>query len=56
MRFAVFLVLLICLSLTCLSQTAWQANLDSSIRFYQTTDFGIVLAGGLALMLWREAR
>ncbi len=27
------------------SQTAWQANLDSRIRFYQTTDFGIVLAG-----------
>ena len=26
-------------------QTAWQANLDSKIRFYQTTDFGIVLAG-----------
>src|SRR5688572_3242700 len=26
-------------------QPAWQANLDSSIRFYQTTDFGIVLAG-----------
>lgn len=27
------------------SQTAWQSNLDSTIRFYQTTDFGIVLAG-----------
>lgn len=26
-------------------QPAWQANLDSRIRFYQTTDFGIVLAG-----------
>src|ERR1043166_2518974 len=26
-------------------QPAWQANLDSKIRFYQTTDFGIVLAG-----------
>lgn len=28
-----------------LSQPAWQANLDSKVRFYQTTDFGIVLAG-----------
>lgn len=26
-------------------QPAWQVNLDSRIRFYQTTDFGIVLAG-----------
>ena len=28
-----------------LSQPQWQANLDSRIHFYQTTDFGIVLAG-----------
>ncbi len=28
-----------------LAQPAWQANLDSKIRFYQTTDFGIILAG-----------
>lgn len=27
------------------AQSAWQANLDSKVRFYQTTDFGIVLAG-----------
>ena len=27
------------------AQSAWQTNLDSKIRFYQTTDFGIVLAG-----------
>jgi outer membrane protein assembly factor BamB len=27
------------------AQQAWQANLDSSVRFYQTTDFGIVLTG-----------
>jgi len=26
-------------------QPRWQANLDSKIRFYQTTDFGIMLAG-----------
>ena len=28
-----------------LAQTAWQSNLDSKIRFYQTTDFGLVIAG-----------
>lgn len=28
-----------------LAQLAWQSNLDSKIHFYQTTDFGIVLAG-----------
>src|SRR5687768_13481556 len=27
------------------AQPAWQSNLDSKIRFYQTTDFGILLAG-----------
>src|SRR5687767_9783613 len=27
------------------AQPVWQANLDSRVRFYQTTDFGIVLAG-----------
>ena len=27
------------------AQPAWQASLDSGIRFYRTTDFGIVLAG-----------
>lgn len=27
------------------SQPVWQSSLDSKIRFYQTTDFGIVLAG-----------
>src|SRR3954464_13520405 len=26
-------------------QSLWQASLDSKVRFYQTTDFGIVLAG-----------
>ncbi len=30
---------------TALGQRAWQSSLDSKIRFYQTTDFGIVLAG-----------
>lgn len=43
------LVLLLCL--LCLlaaispAQTVWQSNLDSKIRFYQTTDFGVMLAG-----------
>ncbi len=27
------------------AQPVWKSNLDSRIRFYQTTDFGIVLAG-----------
>jgi outer membrane protein assembly factor BamB len=27
------------------AQPAWQANLDSKVRFYHTTDFGIILAG-----------
>ncbi len=27
------------------AQPVWQANLDGKIEFYQTTDFGIVLAG-----------
>jgi outer membrane protein assembly factor BamB len=27
------------------AQSAWQAKLDSDIRFYHTTDFGIVIAG-----------
>ncbi|MEP6903349.1 MAG: PQQ-binding-like beta-propeller repeat protein [Actinomycetota bacterium] len=27
------------------AQSVWQANLDGKVQFYQTTDFGIVLAG-----------
>ncbi len=27
------------------AQPVWQANLDSKVSFYQTTDFGLVLAG-----------
>lgn len=27
------------------AQSVWNANLDSKVQFYQTTDFGIVLAG-----------
>ena len=28
-----------------MGQPTWQADLDSRVRFYQTTDFGVVLAG-----------
>ena len=46
MKAALFFGLLASLfSLSAIAQPAWQANLDSKIRFYQTTDFGIVLAG-----------
>ncbi len=27
------------------AQPVWQSNLDGKIQFYQTTDFGIILAG-----------
>src|SRR6476659_2831508 len=39
------LLLAVAFCLTATAQPAWQANLDSKIRFYQTTDFGVVLAG-----------
>ena len=46
MKVAVFIgLLLISFTVTLRAQTAWQADLDSKIRFYQTTDFGIVLTG-----------
>ena len=46
MKVVVYLLFLLQLAiLTAHAQPAWQANLDSQIRFYQTTDFGIVLAG-----------
>jgi hypothetical protein len=41
--FCTLFVLLATLSLS--AQTVWDAGLDSKISFYQTTDFGIVLAG-----------
>src|SRR3954469_16150521 len=46
MKVTLFVGLLLSLfCLTTLAQPSWQANLDSKIRFYQTTDFGVVLAG-----------
>jgi outer membrane protein assembly factor BamB len=38
-------ILLLFFAVVSNSQTVWQANLDSRVRFYQTTDFGVVLAG-----------
>lgn len=42
---AVLLCVLCFLSAVSNAQPAWQANLDGKVQFYQTTDFGIVLAG-----------
>src|SRR5262245_13844099 len=38
-------LLLVALTLAATAQPSWQASLDSRVRFYQTTDFGIILAG-----------
>src|SRR6187455_3417449 len=45
MNFTIPILFALCLFSVTHAQTTWQANLDSTIRFYQTTDFGIVLAG-----------
>jgi outer membrane protein assembly factor BamB len=46
MRNAVLILITMAVSAIYISaQTAWQTGLDSKINFYQTTDFGIVLAG-----------
>jgi outer membrane protein assembly factor BamB len=42
---AVLITILYIFAASAAAQPAWQANLDSSIQFYQTTDFGIILAG-----------
>jgi len=44
---AVCLLCLLCLfaAISSHAQPIWQTNLDGKIRFYQTTDFGIMLAG-----------
>ena len=62
---AVLLCLLTFLSAVSQAQPAWQANLDGKVQFYQTTDFGIVLAGSERSLyaldgqtgerLWRKA-
>ena len=46
MKVLALLLCLLCLfAATSQAQSVWQANLDGKIQFYQTTDFGIVLAG-----------
>ncbi|HEX8734325.1 MAG TPA: PQQ-binding-like beta-propeller repeat protein [Pyrinomonadaceae bacterium] len=44
---AVFLLCLLCFfaAIQANAQPVWQSNLDGKVRFYQTTDFGILLAG-----------
>ena len=42
---ALLLCILCVFAANSVAQPAWQSNLDSKIRFYQTTDFGIILAG-----------
>ncbi len=46
MKVAVLLLYLLCFfAAICQAQPVWQTNLDGKLAFYQTTDFGIVLAG-----------
>ncbi len=46
MKAAVLFLCVLCLfAAISPAKTVWQSNLDSKIRFYQTTDFGVMLAG-----------
>ncbi|HEY0048598.1 MAG TPA: PQQ-binding-like beta-propeller repeat protein [Pyrinomonadaceae bacterium] len=47
MKASVLLLCLLCFTaaISANAQPVWQANLDGKVRFYQTTDFGIMLAG-----------
>ncbi len=47
MKVSALLLCLLCIlaAIPTNAQPVWQANLDSQVRFYQTTDFGIVLVG-----------
>jgi outer membrane protein assembly factor BamB len=45
MRLVFLIALLFAFSLLSYSQNGWDQRLDSKVAFYQTTDFGIVLAG-----------
>ncbi len=45
MKLVISLLLIAFPALSAISQTAWQTDLDSRVRFYQTTDFGIILTG-----------
>jgi outer membrane protein assembly factor BamB len=44
-HFYLLLCLLCFFAATTNAQTVWQANLDGKVRFYQTTDFGVLVAG-----------
>jgi len=43
--FALLLCLLCFFAVSGNAQSVWQANLDGKVRFYQTTDFGVMVAG-----------
>lgn len=45
MKVAVLLLCVLCFATYSPAQPAWQSDLDSKIRFYQTTDFGVLLVG-----------
>ncbi len=46
MKVFTLLLLYFCLfTATSNAQSVWQSNLDAKIQFYQTTDFGVMLAG-----------
>jgi outer membrane protein assembly factor BamB len=47
MKVSVLLLCLLCFAaaICANAQPVWQTNLDGKVRFYQTTDFGIMLAG-----------
>ncbi len=46
MKVLALLLCLLCLfSVISQAQPVWQTNLDGKVQFYQTTDFGIVIAG-----------
>ncbi len=44
-RFYLLLCLLCFFAAIADAQSVWQANLDGKVRFYQTTDFGVMIAG-----------
>lgn len=44
MKTAVLFLINLAFAVGAVAQPVWQANLDGKLRFYQTTDFGLVLA------------
>lgn len=46
MKAVIYLSCVFCLfTPICFAQPVWRANLDSKVQFYQTTDFGVLIAG-----------